>query len=106
MNHAEQRSEQERDRRDLPDDSPSDVTCPAITDLIEALTILATYQNPNLCYPTDCSRGALWVLSAAEPSAMHRADVARLAALGFEWCDEEHLAPEGGAWVSYRFGEG
>ena len=62
-------------------------------DLIEALTILLRYGNPE--YPTHCEHDELFIcdIDAAHVSA---ADKARLEELGFHEHD--------GGFRSYRFG--
>jgi len=67
-----------------------------MNDLIEALTILAKYGNPN--YPTHCEHDSLYVDIA--PELVSKEDIIRLEELGFMVGEEEF---EGG-FFSYRFG--
>jgi hypothetical protein len=64
-----------------------------VDDLIEALTLLRKYANPQ--YPTNCEHDTLWVNVEAE--LVSPEDVRRLDELGF------FAASEGG-FMSYRFG--
>ena len=72
-------------------------------DLIEALTIFGRHQDSRVLYPTECSNALLWIVGVKEDGPSEE-EKKRLADLGFEWCDEDFLAPAGGAWCSYRFG--
>lgn len=66
--------------------------------LIEALTILAKYQDPDLEWPTHCEHDVLSVVGI-EKGAVSAEDAARLDALGFLWSDEND-----GCWISFHFG--
>lgn len=63
-------------------------------DLIEALTILLKYGNPQ--YPTYCCHDEL-LIGGIEPENVSEKDKKRLSELGFDVSDE-------GGFQSYRFG--
>lgn len=63
-----------------------------MSDLIEALTILLKYGNPQ--YPTHCEHDELFV--CIDPDAVTPSDVKRLEELGFNATDD--------GFRSFRFG--
>jgi len=65
-------------------------------DLIEALTILAKYMDPEQKWPTHCEHDVLYVCHIDEEDVSEE-DTKRLDELGF------HPSEEGG-FQSYRFG--
>lgn len=65
-------------------------------DLIEALTILAKYMNPEEQYPTACERDVLYVCHV-DIEDVSADDIKRLDELGFD-------PNEDGVFKSYRFG--
>ncbi len=65
-------------------------------DLIEALTILGKYINPDDNYPTHCEHDVLYVKGPL-PNEMEMSDYKRLMELGFHFHDT-------GMWSSFRFG--
>lgn len=65
-------------------------------DLIEALTILAKYMNPEERWPTYCAHDVLYVCGV-EPEDVSEEDTKRLDELGFFSSDE-------GGFQSFRFG--
>jgi len=67
-----------------------------MNDLIEALSILAKYDNPK--YPTHCEHDSLYV--DIDPERVSKEDIIRLEELGFMVGEEEF---EGG-FFSYRYG--
>lgn len=64
-------------------------------DLIEALTILLKYGNPD--HPTNCSHDELGICGI-EPSDVSAVDKKRLEELGF------HVNEDEGYFYSFRFG--
>jgi hypothetical protein len=68
---------------------------PAWTDLIEALTLLATHQN-NAISPLNCQHDELTVM--ADPADFTEAELARLEELGFS---PNH---DNATFYSFRFG--
>jgi hypothetical protein len=65
-------------------------------DLIEALTILAKYMDPEQKWPTHCEHDVLYVCHI-EPEDVSAEDIAILDELGFFPGDE-------GGFMSFRFG--
>ena len=65
-------------------------------DLIEALTILAKYMDPEQKWPTACDHDVLYVCHI-EPEDVSEEDTKRLDELGFFPSDE-------GGFQSYKFG--
>ena len=65
-------------------------------DLIEALTILAKYMDPEERWPTHCEHDVLYVCHV-EPEDVSEEDMKRLDELGFFPNDEL-------GFQSYRFG--
>ncbi len=63
-------------------------------DLIEALRMLKTYENPQ--WPTHCEHDVLWVL--VDPSLVSPSDIETLDKLGF-FADEEDEC-----FKSYKYG--
>ena len=63
-----------------------------MTDLIEALTILARYGNPSS--PTHCEHDIMYLM--IEPRLVSPEDTARL--------DELDVIPREECFISYRFG--
>jgi len=63
-------------------------------DLIEALTLMQKYANPQ--YPTNCEHDTLWV--NVQPELVSPEDVRRLDELGF------FPDSDGMGFMSYRFG--
>lgn len=63
-------------------------------DLIEALTLMRKYANPQS--PTNCEHDTLWVDVDAE--LVSPEDMQRLDELGF------FPSSEGGGFMSFRFG--
>lgn len=68
-------------------------------DLIEALTILARYQDADTYSPTHCEHDVLSVVGIKK-GAVSSEDATRLDALGFFWAD----GGDHDCWISYRFG--
>ena len=68
---------------------------PAWSDLIEALTLLASHPG-NAISPFQCSHDTLTVM--ADPAAFTAEQVARLDELGF------HVDADSETFYSYRFG--
>jgi hypothetical protein len=66
-------------------------------DLIEALTILAKYMDPEERWPTHCEHDVLYVCNI-ESEDVSEGDTKRLDELGFV------PDPENGGFMSYRFG--
>lgn len=66
-------------------------------DLIEALTILAKYMDPEERWPTYCGHDVLHVCHI-EPEDVSEEDTKRLDELGF-FPDEDE-----GGFMSFRFG--
>lgn len=66
-------------------------------DLIEALTIFASYQNEDPYSPTHCEHDVLMVVGVPQ-EAVAPDDVLRLDKLGFFWSTEYDC------WASFRFG--
>lgn len=64
-------------------------------DLIEALTILAKYMDPEEQWPTACEHDVLHVCGI-EPEDVSEEDMKRLDELGF--------IPDGDGFMSFRFG--
>lgn len=64
-----------------------------MSDLIEALTIFAKYQNPR--NPTHCEHDVLRIMAVSQEEVSVE-DVKRLEELGFFWGEE--------CWQSFRFG--
>ncbi len=67
-------------------------------DLIEALTILLKYGNPD--NPTVCEHDSLIVVDEIDPGKVSKADIKRLDELGFH-VTEQHGQKQ---FMSYRFG--
>ena len=65
-----------------------------MSGLIEALTILMKYGNPE--YPTHCEHDSLYV--AINPELVSPADLARLEELSF------HPNEDFGGFLSYNYG--
>lgn len=65
-------------------------------DLIEALTILSKYENPQ--YPTNCSYDELFVDVDPRSGKSVEEDIKRLGELGFFTSDDDC------GFVSFRFG--
>ena len=65
-------------------------------DLIEALTILAKYMDPEEKWPTACEHDVLYVCSV-EAEDVSEEDTKRLDQLGF-------IPSEDGGFMSFRFG--
>lgn len=65
-------------------------------DLIEALTILAKYMDPEQKWPTACEHDVLHVCGV-EPEDVSEEDMKRLDELGF-------FPNEDGGFMSYKFG--
>lgn len=66
-------------------------------DLIEALTILQKYMDPENRWPTHCEHDVLYVCGLIDP--VSREDEKRLEQLGFTPSDEHK-----GTYKSFRFG--
>jgi len=65
-------------------------------DLIEALTILLKYGNPQ--WPTNCSHDCLAIVGI-EPDGVSEEDKKRLDELGFFVSEDEDMG-----FISFRFG--
>lgn len=65
-------------------------------DLIEALTILAKYMDPEERWPTYCEHDAFHVCHI-DPEDVSEEDTKRLNELGF-------IPSEDGGFMSFRFG--
>lgn len=66
-------------------------------DLIEALTILAKYADPQDRYPTHCEHDVLYVKGPSRQK-IREDDAKRIHALSFSWDIDT------GMWRSIRFG--
>lgn len=66
-------------------------------DLIEALTILGKYIEPDDEWPTCCEHDELYV-KGPPPSEMRDGDADRLRALDFVYAEKANM------WRSFRFG--
>ena len=65
-------------------------------DLIEALTILLKYGNPE--YPFNCNHDELLITSAIKPDSVSTADKIRLSILGFD------VSEDGDNFYSFKYG--
>lgn len=65
-----------------------------MNDLIEALQIMAKYEQPE--YPTHCEHDVLYVF--VNPELVSEGDIARLDELGFFINDDDV------GFMSYKFG--
>jgi hypothetical protein len=69
-------------------------------ELIEALTILRKYGNPD--YPTICEHDVLMIVGI-DPDDVSAEDVAELDRLGFI-VDRDDGCYGGGMFISYKYG--
>lgn len=72
-----------------------------LSSLIEALTIICKYNNPN--FPTRCEHDVLFVQGPA-PTEMEPKDAERLVELGFVYPKEDSGYEYEGGWITFRFG--
>lgn len=76
-----------------------------LSALIEALTILRKYNDPE--WPTNCQHDVLFV-SGPAPETMEPGDADRLKELGFVWPagdgEEDYDGDYEGGWITFRFG--